>query len=297
MTTTWDSLLAAALLGTERRKPEIPPDAPAPLNQLPTDDAEHRLLTAAGMMSVYRRAGYTPAEDSRTLDAPAPEETLPPCSFRAASRLLHLLAYPDANRLLIGEWLYIVARLHKRIPHIFLADVMQTVKRDKALMPMLVPVMGERGVWLAARNSQWAKYLKLKPDADSQWIEALFSRSVPAEEIAQAEATAFDSLKNVPLHDPSLFVSLMNCRHLWSDKLVEAFVRRVIDTHKKKVRLRLPSDVVGLFVASVPRGSIGSVIVRLKSAIGDEPRHSLFFQPMLEMLDLRRTMLGELSNE
>jgi hypothetical protein len=296
MTTTWDSLLTAALLGTERRAPQIPPDAPAPLTQLATNDNERLLLSASGMMSVYRRAGFTPPTDSRSLGTPAPEETLKPCSVRCVSRLLQLLVHPEQNKLLIGEWMLIMAGKHKRIPHYFLPDVMDGMRRDTTTMTLLLPLLGERGRWLAAQNEEWAKYLKLT--GEPTWIHALFTRTVPAEEVAKTEAEALESINTKPANDYYAFNPLGKCRHIWSDTLMEAFLTRMFATHEKKLRVSFDADTVGLFAASVPRGSgIGMMMQRLKNAAGDETKQYIFFKPLMEMLDLRRDMLQELSHE
>ncbi|WP_444544880.1 DUF5691 domain-containing protein, partial [Streptomyces hygroscopicus] len=47
--TSWDDLVAAALLGTERRTPPVAP--------LPGQDAPSALLDAAALSTVRRRAG------------------------------------------------------------------------------------------------------------------------------------------------------------------------------------------------------------------------------------------------
>jgi hypothetical protein len=296
--TTWETLLTAALLGTERRIPQIPPDAPASLHQLEMRDAEHLLLSAAGVMAVYRRAGYMPHIDTRALPEPAREEALAPCSTRAVSRLIRLLTHPQKYRLLIGEWLMVVARKGKRIPHYFLPDVMQQAKRDNALLPLIIPVLGERGKWLAAQNSEWGKYLlNTFDEISSAWAHPLFSTEAADAEAARAnEAHALESLNSdKPLSETSALDMLGECKHIWSGTLSEAFIAKVVADHEKKAPAAISDEQAALFAISIPRTSIEPVLYRLKGAEGDE-KH-VFFRPLIEILDLRRDMLQELSRE
>jgi hypothetical protein len=161
-------------------------------------------------------------------------------------------------------------------------------------MTLLLPLLGERGKWLAAQNEEWEKYLKLKVD-EPTWIHALFLRAVPAEEVARTEA--LESLNTIPPGNYYTFAPFSNCRHLWSDTLMETFLTRVFAMHEKKVHASFHGDVAGLFTASVPRGSIGVVLQRLKNAAGDEKKQYVFYRPLMDMLDLRRDMLEELRHE
>jgi hypothetical protein len=296
--TTWETLLTTALLGTERRAVQISPDAPVPLHQLETNDAEHLLLAAAGMMAVYRRAGYTAQTDSRALPEPATDETLAACSIRAANRLLRLLAQPHKYRLLSGEWLMVVAHKGKRIPHHCLPGVIQQATRDNALLPLVIPVLGERGKWLAAKNPEWGKFLQTSfDDISSSWRHVLYSGEAAAAEAVEAnEAQALESLKtDKPLRESSAVYWLCECKHIWSEPLVDAFITRITADHEKKENFAFMDELVALFAISLPRSIVESVLHRLKTAAGDEKHY--FFRPLLEMLTLRRDMLQELSRE
>lgn|GEM_PF-4589479 len=293
--TTWDNLLTAALLGTGRRPLQIGDDAPASLQQLETIDPEQLLLTAGGVMMLFRRAGYVPATDMRALGAPAPDESRVPCSMRAASSLLQLLDQPDANRLLIGEWLLVVEGKNKRIPHVFLPEIMQRLKRDNALLPLLVPVMGERGKWLAAQNPEWDKFQAINGEAAPTWVQVFLSGEAPSDVAVAKDSEMCESLSNQPMRDSQVLAQLSKYKYVWSEMLIEAFVARVIADHKKKYYVGFDNEVIGLFAASVPRSSIGSVFSRLNAAAGDEKY--VFFRALFEMLDLRRNMLQELSHE
>lgn len=293
--TTWDNLLTAALLGTGRRPLQIGDDAPTLLQQIETTDSEQLLLIAGGVMTLFHRAGYVPATDMRALEAPAPAESRVPCSIHIASLLLQLLDHPDANRLLVGEWLLLIEGKKKRIPHVFLPEIMQRVKRDNALLPMVIPVLGERGKWLAAQNPEWDKFLSMKPDAAPAWIQVFLSGEAPTVEAIPKDAEIRESLNNQPMRDSQVLVQLSKYKYVWSEMLIEAFVARVIADHKKKAYVGLDNEVIGLFAASVPRNKIGSMFSRLNAAAGDEKY--VFFRALFETLDLRRNMLQELSHE
>jgi hypothetical protein len=84
---SWDELVAAALVGTDRRpvEPDAPPGAPAGLGRALRERGEDGLLAAAAAWTVARRAGAVPGP-SRVV-APAAADQRPLCSPEAGARL------------------------------------------------------------------------------------------------------------------------------------------------------------------------------------------------------------------
>lgn len=140
------TLKKAAIVGTARL-------AEMPATGTPVDDLvaaiggltlERRVLLSAGMLSILRRAGYVPPT-AESLPAPAPAETLPPCSDGAARALGDI--FIDGRLELLPEACLLLTAAGQRMPFSRLVDCLDL--RDPVLRQAVRPVLGERGVWLA----------------------------------------------------------------------------------------------------------------------------------------------------
>lgn len=145
-------LTKLALLGTQRL-PEAPSSGTPVDEFLPrlADAApEVRLLLLAGMLSIFRRAGYMPAMMT-TLPSPAPPETVPACSAGAARALGDM--FMDGRIELLPEAFQRLAAKGQRVPFPLLVnclDLREREHRDAAR-----PVLGARGAWLAQHRETW----------------------------------------------------------------------------------------------------------------------------------------------
>ncbi|MFD8384093.1 DUF5691 domain-containing protein [Streptomyces sp. NPDC059679] len=155
-TAPWDDLVAAALLGTERRTPPISPR--------PGQDAPAALLDAAALSTVRRRAGLRPAA-SRPAPAPAPEDPRPPLPPAARNRLAMLLAgrsapgsgrrsAPDLAELL-PQWLAMANQYGYRAPDALLPALLDAARARTDLRPEALTLGGARVLWLARLNPEW----------------------------------------------------------------------------------------------------------------------------------------------
>ncbi|MEU5028514.1 DUF5691 domain-containing protein [Streptomyces milbemycinicus] len=155
-TAPWDDLVAAALLGTERRTPPITPR--------PGQDAPAALLDAAALSTVRRRAGLRPAA-SRPAPAPAPEDPRPSLPPAARSRLAMLLAgrsapgsgrrsAPDLAELL-PQWLAMANQYGYRAPDALLPALLDAARARTDLRPEALTLGGARVLWLARLNPEW----------------------------------------------------------------------------------------------------------------------------------------------
>ncbi|MCI0570225.1 MAG: DUF5691 domain-containing protein [Myxococcaceae bacterium] len=122
------------------------------------ESAEWRLLLAAGAEAVYRQAGIPPFT-SVAPPAPARSETRPACSPRAAAALREVLR---EHRELLPQALERLAQMGQRLAPALLPEVLAL--KSLELRDALVPVLGERGVWLAEQNSEWAWVLARAQD-------------------------------------------------------------------------------------------------------------------------------------
>ncbi|TYB42759.1 DUF5691 domain-containing protein [Actinomadura chibensis] len=154
---TWNELVTVALLGTERRDPPVLPQAPGePSGETSgeTSDKAGRLLDAAALLTVRRRAGLVPAGAAPEPIALAPEEEAPVVPGPAAARLRRILAGEQIR--VLPEWLDAAASRGFRVPAQSLPDLLERGRTDRMLRPPIARAAGRRGVWLALQNTDWA---------------------------------------------------------------------------------------------------------------------------------------------
>jgi hypothetical protein len=152
----WDTLVSSALLGTERQPPALPDPGGAAgglLAGVPREDPAKAVLSAAAVMHLRRRAGWQPPLD--TLDAPAAAdvETRPACSTRSARHLAMMLG--GEFRAVLPEWLEAAAGAGKIVAPELLPELLQSGVSAKELRPLIGPVLGNRGAWLAGHVPEW----------------------------------------------------------------------------------------------------------------------------------------------
>src|SRR6185295_7363583 len=112
----WQEVVTAALLGSQRqtitlhKSPDLLGELLSHLSGL---DEEQKLLGAAAVISLYRRAGMLPATDVQIATEPCRTEELARCSQKAASRLALMLngQYKEA----LPEWLKAMAAAENRV--------------------------------------------------------------------------------------------------------------------------------------------------------------------------------------
>jgi hypothetical protein len=277
--TTWDNLLTAAMLGTERRKLEIGDDAPALAQRLASADAEHTLLVEAAAMLAYRRAGYVPDVDESTLDSPAPDETTPRCSSRALMYLRVMLDAPQEYHALLIEWLTAAARKGWRVPYPYLPSLLDMGKRNAPMATAVAGVTGERGRWLAAQFPSWQHMSgSVMPPPDV---------TPPRAEPTEAEKQVIDALKSDKnLIENAALSLLLTLPSPWSAALVEAFVDKLID-ETRHGRIRYYAHGLFGMIGSIPPALLNLTLQRLRA----EPKKGL--EDLIERLQFRRDMLEE----
>ncbi|WP_225836091.1 DUF5691 domain-containing protein [Streptomyces sp. NK08204] len=195
---SWDDLLTAALLGTDRRPvPDGGPGVRAPGREAPL-----ALLDMAALATVRRRAGLRAARAARRPE-PAPEDPRPALPRAAAHRLATLLAgrsagagggrrgsSPDLMELL-PQWLAAANARGYAAPPQALPALLDAARGRTDLRPAALAFAGPRALWLARLNPDWRFALRaaagggaVLPDLGDEeavlrlWQEGLFAERV-----------------------------------------------------------------------------------------------------------------------
>lgn len=149
-------LTQIALLGTERQSISIPP-ATTSLGRIETQiDANQReraLLSLAALDGLYERIGSLALRDNAPLPQPCPVEQATRISERAGSLLQNLLDGGFAQ--LLPEWLVLATEAQLIAPPETLPPLLNFGASKSELREAILPVLGERGRWLAAQNPEW----------------------------------------------------------------------------------------------------------------------------------------------
>jgi hypothetical protein len=176
MSAAWAPLLPAAMVGTDRHTgawPAWPGEIGHLLNQVAaSDDTAAGALRIAAVLACCSLAGARGESWSTPLPAPAADESLPAL---AEASLLRLVGWsfvdgPGRAHHAICETL---ARTGHRLPAALLPQALELGRRSLALRPLLLPVLGERGLWLAAQREDWryAAGTSATADSDARWAE------------------------------------------------------------------------------------------------------------------------------
>lgn len=179
-----DSLVVAALAGTSKSGTRAPSETSvdaltASAGNWDELSPERQLLLRAGALAVYTQAGQL----THSLDTPTqphPPETLPECPPPVAA-LMELLfvgehqgLLPDAlDRMRAAGW---------RLPSALLTQALGRTLAEERVK--LLPVLGERGRWLARFNSRWtwAANALLEEELPAN-AETLWQEGTPAQRV------------------------------------------------------------------------------------------------------------------
>ncbi len=194
----WGELVSAALLGTERRTPDVPVRA--------GQDPAAALLDAAAVSTVRRRAGLRPAPAAER-PAPAPPDPRPELPDAARRRLALLLAdrgghagsrrgaAPDLTELL-PQWLAAAGERGYRAPAALLPALLDAARARTDLRPAALALAGPRALWLARLNDDWKFALRgiggaaaIPARRDQEASRRLWEEGLFAERVALLSAT------------------------------------------------------------------------------------------------------------
>lgn len=159
-----DQLATEVLLGTERRAPSFPPlpdafsallNAACPADTAADTATEIRVLRAAGVLAACAASGYLPPATSQSLPAASAAERLQPVTDAALTLTLRQIldAGPDPLR---AEAACLLATAGYALPPRLLPRALGLGQKNAALRAELLPVLGQRGDWLARQDAAWA---------------------------------------------------------------------------------------------------------------------------------------------
>lgn len=221
-TTYWQSLLPAAMVGTEKMAFHAPSlagavgDLLAQIGQQ-ADAPARALLQSAGVLAVCERA----SRQGQASDAPAATQAAAPETEPAlASDSLKITlrwALAEAPARLQIDMLQRLKAAGLRLPTGLLPLALEAGQRSVALRPALLPVLGERGRWLGRQNSAWryAEGTAALAPLESRWTEgSLAQRALLLREERQRDAdSARERLKaalpDLPAKERSELVAVL----------------------------------------------------------------------------------------
>ena len=233
----WDELVAGALLGTERRPSTTSAVTVAgrPVAVVQTDDPQAGFLATAAILGQWRRAGWIAPASPVPLPEPAPEETLPPCTPRAAYLLQTILEFRSD---LLSDWLGAASRAGRAAPPESLPDLFDLMKTRRELRPLMQSVLGARGRWLARMNPEWSA-LTAADDPREEWEtgprdrRALALRQLREQYAASARALLETSWQTEPPEERARFLAELETGLGPQD---EPFLEQALDDKRKEVR-------------------------------------------------------------
>ena len=242
----WDELVAAALIGTDRRPvgAAAPPGAPDALSAvLAKRGVEERLLASAAAWTVARRAGARAGE--RVEVTPAADDPRPLCSPAAAARLRALLE--DDDRHLVTQWLELAAERDVRPPPESLPDLLDWASPEHHRL--VGELAGPLGFWLAERERRWAFVRGAAGDVVAVWANggrqerrALLERLRRTDPAAGRELLA-STFAEETWEDREAFIDVLTIGLSDDD---EPFLEAALDDARKPVRLEAAGRLAAL---------------------------------------------------
>ncbi|MES3020745.1 MAG: DUF5691 domain-containing protein [Pseudomonadota bacterium] len=217
---------------------------------------EQQLWLALAANDLWQRAGFTPQKLAQAA-APAPGD-LGRCP-RAAEGVLQLILrgiHPE----LLDQWLALAQAAQVPLPHACIVPLLEMGMNKPALRRALVPLLGERGGWLAAQNPAWAERYGVSAVAgdpvETKWqLGSIEERGFALEAMRRADpAAALAALElEWPNEPPEHRATLLPCLATGLGLADEAFLERALDDKRKEVR-----TIAQNLLAGVPGAQMGT---------------------------------------
>lgn len=246
----WTNLARLALIGTEHQPP--PPTAlgDGSLDGVlaafdPAEERESYLLKTGAALTLAKRAGHKPGVKASAL-AVAPPEVQPRCPSAAGQDLARMLR--DYLPQVLPEWLELAEKLGVRAPEDLLPDLLDHAKGKTELRARVRQIIGQRGAWLAAQNSDWSFAIRTGGD-EKIWQEGKRAERVATlREIREVNPGRARELlgatwKDEGADDRADFVQALRVGLSLED---EPFLETALDDRRKEVRIHAISHLSSL---------------------------------------------------
>jgi hypothetical protein len=182
MSGSWTPLLPLAMVGCDRQASALPV-WPGEIGQLVAqvaingDSAAAGVLRAAAVLATCGLAGAWGSAWDQPLPAGASDDVLPALAdgpvLASVSWALH-----EGPARLQHEVCIVLARTRWRLPPVLLPQALELGRRSLALRPLLGPVIGERGLWLATQRDDWryAAGVGIEALEEARWNDGSFEQ-------------------------------------------------------------------------------------------------------------------------
>jgi hypothetical protein len=243
MSLTLESLAPIAMLGTERQPlPALAAETTAVgrLQQsAQTDNPEATLLSLAAITAIHQRAGALPARATAPLPAPSAMESNRRVNDRASVMLRQMLSGRFVQ--LIPEWLRIARENSQIVSPETLPALLELGAKTGDLRELLTGVIGERGLWLAKQNPDWAWVggTMAGIEDSSLWETGLpqvrleLLKHLRASDPARARELLASTWKDDSPDDRALFLDALSIQLADAD---EEFLEQALGDKRKEVR-------------------------------------------------------------
>jgi hypothetical protein len=233
-------LTQVAMLGTERQSVSLSPPT-SPLAQLQSlvdiNQRERALLSLAALNSLHEQIGSLPARDAGALPPASAAESQPRAGDGAGSLLTRLLGGDFAD--LLPEWLALATQAGVVAPPEFLPALLQTGASKPELRDPILPVLGQRGRWLAMQNPDWSWVNGAASEDENLWhtgeraARLVFLRRLRTTNAARARELLAATWKAETPEDRATFLAAFDAGLSLED---EPFLEAALDDKRKEVR-------------------------------------------------------------
>ncbi|MGD1911649.1 MAG: DUF5691 domain-containing protein [Rivularia sp. (in: cyanobacteria)] len=249
----WQDLVKTAVVGTQRKDFTILKQD----NQLgevlicfDSNDKEGSLLRAAGVISLYQKAGKLTAIDNQTnLETCELDDST--CCNQLSEQHLKMILGGEYSEIL-PEFLRVTAEVGKVVSPRYLPDLLALGKKQYDLRKHILPVLSKRGIWLAAQNREW-NYV-IAESIEKNWKNgSLETRKNLLKELRQSEPEkGRKQLQNIwskeRAQERANLLSMLEFGLSVDD---EPFLEDALEDRSKQVR-----DVAARLLAQIPESKL-----------------------------------------
>ncbi|MEM9923758.1 MAG: DUF5691 domain-containing protein [Cyanobacteria bacterium P01_D01_bin.50] len=249
----WQDLVKTAVVGTQRKDLKIleqDNQLGEVLSCLGSNDKEGSLLRAAVVISLYQKAGKLTTIDNQTNLETCKLDDLPYCNQKSEKHLEIILNGEYSE--ILPEWLRITAEVGKVVSPRYLPDLLALGKRQHNLRKDILPVLGNRGIWLAAQNPEWNYFIT--DNREKIWKNgSLEERKTILEQLRQSEPEkGRRQLQNIwrkeRAQERASLLSILKFGLSIDDEL---FLEDTLEDRSKQVR-----DVAARLLAQIPESKL-----------------------------------------